>query len=72
MVVTYVCKALRYILGNRKKENILGFGMFLDLLAEDLLKNMESNLSPDDVSKNLPFWVRFQEGVEMLVCWRRT
>ena len=72
MVVTDVWKALLYRLGNRNKKKILGFGMFGDLLAEDLLKTLESNLSHDDVSKNLPFWVRFQEGIEILVCCRRT
>ena len=70
VVVTDVCKACCYSLSNRNKEKNLGIGVFENLLTGDLLNNLDSNLSPYYVSRNLSFWYSFQEGAKMLFCWR--
>ena len=69
MVVTDVCKANRYQLRNRNKDNNLVIRLFAKVLAREMLRKSNSKLSLDDVLRNLPFLGYIQEGMKMIVCW---
>ena len=64
MVVTDVWKAYCCSLSNRSKDKTLDIRVYANLLAKGLLNNLDSNLSPGGVSKNLPFCRQLPGGYE--------
>ena len=55
MVVNDLCNSYHYRTINRYKERNLGISVFLKLLDEEMLNNLESKISPYGVYRNLPF-----------------
>ena len=53
---TGMCKTCLYSLSNINKNNLLDIGVFENLSSKDIQKHLDSNLSPDYVLINLPFW----------------
>ena len=56
MLVTGMQNELRYGIRNINRDKDMGNRLFVNLFVNDMLKKLQSDFSPDDVSRNLPFW----------------